>query len=78
MTDELAISLFVKDGGMAHEWHAVDQVVRNHYEKLALEEGQRPCTALSLEQRPRSALPGLGSRPPVAGFSRAPSHIPKT
>ena len=36
MTDDLAIRLFVRDGGVAGEWHAQDPCTMNHYRKEAV------------------------------------------
>lgn len=41
MSDEAAIRLFVEDGGLAHEWHCVDQSVRNYWLKKALEKDEQ-------------------------------------
>lgn len=69
MDDLEAIRLFVRDGGVAGEWHAVDQHVRNHYEKLALEKTE-PGSLLS--QRPAPAV--LDARRPQQTVS--PARVP--
>lgn len=42
MTDDLAIRLFVRDGGVAGEWHAQDPCTMNHYRKEAAKLQTRP------------------------------------
>jgi hypothetical protein len=56
MQDGVAISLFVKDGGIAGEWHCVDEATRLHYRMAA-----RPQ---SLQSRHRTT-PAPASLPPA-------------
>lgn len=44
MGDDEAIALFEADGGIAREWHCVDESVRLHY-RLATRENPRVATS---------------------------------
>jgi hypothetical protein len=53
MSEELAIELFVADGGIAREWHAIDEVARLHYRKLATQTNSCVVTASARKSAPR-------------------------